>query len=621
MQLSADRPTLDSYFERLAALVANPKTHFYLDTSFLIWLTSISGSARKNFIDWLEKSGMKRFHVPGWASHEYHRHHVLGTPVSNLTSAVSGLNKSLHTAYEKLTPAFYGGDLSEFEEARRIGIRKSFADVLRLNEEAKRWAADGQKQNSDEVIDLINKLSTNAGDFFGYFESIGGLQASRYSGRVPPGFQDKAKRDTEEIGGNRAGDLVFWKEILDHAGRLNRFRLKPINVIVITNDGKNDWTAGGGTTEAIKGDHILKPFQKTLDPCPEIHPTLAHEAKAVARVAELMLVNSVYLGAWFIRTKTARAFADAAVTIPLDNKQFSLAKHYLGQQANTVLASKESASTYEEPPTPPTPDTNAHLVQSAVLIPTATQLTGTFFENDKGQYILEATNALHQIVNAALSQQPTHAIVNQSFLATLSWPAQTWLGRRLYEHGLAGDTLAKARLTDLIASLSTLPLHVATAIYGGMLYAMYFDNDDSLRASLKTPFLASLLSHQTAAFAKNGIEGVSGLIEGSQQKLLYLPNPMATHVSCQLETSRIPNGKRLKSIVLNDVQILDKSCGIRELTIAAHVDTSVAVNTSDVISIACYVYGVPFELVDIESESNVNVEIVETDGFNDPREI
>jgi hypothetical protein len=79
------------------------------------------------------------------------------------------------------------------------------------------------------------------------------LERNRYSGRVPPGFKDKRKREKkledaksdivhDLSGSNRYGDLMFWREVLEHASADAAIS----GIIIISNDAKNDWQMGGG---------------------------------------------------------------------------------------------------------------------------------------------------------------------------------------------------------------------------------------------------------------------------------------------------------------------------------------------------------------------------------------
>ena len=70
--------------QRLAILINAPTTHIYIDTSFLMWMTKIGRSSRQELIGWFQQYCTGRVHVPVWAAHEYLKHYVAGTIVTDL---------------------------------------------------------------------------------------------------------------------------------------------------------------------------------------------------------------------------------------------------------------------------------------------------------------------------------------------------------------------------------------------------------------------------------------------------------------------------------------------------------------------------------------------------------
>src|SRR3546814_9102643 len=56
------------------------------------------------------------------------------------------------------------------------------------------------------------------------------------SSDLPPGFLDKGKADKQRAADNRYGDLIIWREILDHVRTLESG-----SVVLLTNDNKQDW--------------------------------------------------------------------------------------------------------------------------------------------------------------------------------------------------------------------------------------------------------------------------------------------------------------------------------------------------------------------------------------------
>lgn len=80
--------------------------------------------------------------------------------------------------------------------------------------------------------DLSNYFSGKVGDEYAQseLEKIYNEGKNRYDKKIPPGYEDRTKN-----GDSQFGDLVLWKQSLDHAKKVN----KPI--IFITDEKKEDW--------------------------------------------------------------------------------------------------------------------------------------------------------------------------------------------------------------------------------------------------------------------------------------------------------------------------------------------------------------------------------------------
>ena len=65
-------------------------------------------------------------------------------------------------------------------------------------------------------------------------------------------------------------------------------------LVVVTNDRKNDWYMGG--SKEIDIDPELRSLKKDWKPVPRPHPMLAMEAKLVAEVGQVELLDSRLFG-------------------------------------------------------------------------------------------------------------------------------------------------------------------------------------------------------------------------------------------------------------------------------------------------------------------------------------
>jgi hypothetical protein len=220
-------PTLTEFIREIEEALQSEATHVYIDTSFLIWLTMLGKTARSEFISWMDKIGRTRFHVPVWASHEFLRHHTKKLIEESLTKAANKLTDLADTSYSYLRPFLdepLGGDPRRPEKVRSEA-REILTQVKILAQRVSRWSGQHYSEHFIEVANLINEIGLRNAVIFDSMSEIDIQEKNRYSGRIPPGFQDRRKKeqfDQEEdgeavVGSNRFGDLMLWREILHHA--------------------------------------------------------------------------------------------------------------------------------------------------------------------------------------------------------------------------------------------------------------------------------------------------------------------------------------------------------------------------------------------------------------------
>lgn len=137
-------------------------------------------------------------------------------------------------------------------------VSEFFESLVNKVEEKEKNHPDLFKEE-DKILSKISDLfNGKVGDEFSEekLEQIYQEGEKRYKKEIPPGFED-AK---DKKGRRKFGDLVIWKEILEHA---KNERVK--SVIFITDDGKEDWwkIASGRTI----GPHptLIKEFKDETD--------------------------------------------------------------------------------------------------------------------------------------------------------------------------------------------------------------------------------------------------------------------------------------------------------------------------------------------------------------------
>lgn len=312
MHLPAKAEGSVEFIQRARDLIEAPTTSLYVDTSFLMWLTKIGPVSRDEFFQWISATCPKRVHVPTWAAHEYFQHHIADTIPLELHDRVRQLEAVGANTYEFLRP-FMDRPLDpggQAIDAFRTDVRSTLTTLMTIARTMDAWR-DNYDEHAAAVIAFINECPPCETNVFEYMGSIGVIAGSRFTGRIPPGFQDrnKGKRHTPpseptgghtETGDNKWGDLVFWKEILDHA-RGAKYRA----AVILSNDRKNDWYfRASSPPEARPGTRNF------LRPLPAPHPMLEHEARS-AGIADVLLLDSPYLAEVMSRGGPSRSsFAD-----------------------------------------------------------------------------------------------------------------------------------------------------------------------------------------------------------------------------------------------------------------------------------------------------------------------
>lgn len=175
-----------------------------------------------------------RLWLPHQVALEYHENYpgveaaILSAPRDSgelLEGAVAKLQQGLAEKRHPYLQASLFAEIEKFKKAtKRLIERKEIHD------------ADFVRRRIHHVQDFIDREFVTVGAPYDdkRLQEIYADGEMRFKRNVPPAFKDKGK-DKDETGNRKYGDLVLWKQILDHAQQTKR------PVIFITNDSKEDW--------------------------------------------------------------------------------------------------------------------------------------------------------------------------------------------------------------------------------------------------------------------------------------------------------------------------------------------------------------------------------------------
>jgi len=615
--------TSAEYKARIGGLLARPGTHVYVDTSFLMWATKIGPASREELLKWLRDDLGDRVHVPTWAGHEYLRHHVAGTIVTELDEKAEQLSQVIGGTFNYFRPFLDDPALpaSDGSAALRTGTRDAINTLERLVRAAKDWRRS-YTTHASAIIEFINERAMDVGSLYDDFEMISDEGAARYEGRVPPGFKDKGKKGTSEhgadegealAGANRYGDLIFWKEILEHAGSG-----RADAIIILTNDRKNDWRMGGQSNSAIEAEMLA--LRKSWRPVPRIHPMLALEASTMG-INDVSLIDSQYLAAYLrdIDAKRVGAFADVAIVpdppapqTEAERREATLAAHVAEKEAegrDKATAQLQNAA-----------EAGLRFPDDAAVKVTLLAMRKALLESrgepdERGASILERVRAdvePVELFSDALTAD-TIAGMSERDLAKMT--------RALHERILSGEPGYTDALVDLIGLLGELPPATAAALTLGLVASMYLEpGAGTSRIPPRSPASSMLLELMTRDWALNVVKAITARLTANARIPLWIPDAAESAIPCifDIETETvIPD--ELRSMKINGVELLIAAQNDERYRLRSLFDSDM-VPSSELLDRVASLYIVPRQCLS-EDETSAPFALTDTIGFRPPDQV
>ena len=579
---------------RIASLVQCEKTHIYIDTSFLMWMTKIGSASRKELTDWLKQNCSGRVHVPIWSAHEYLKHHVSRSITQELAVRTKEVQGIVGRSYAYFRPfldsAFDEGDPAEF----RAEARRALEAVREVADKIGRWKKSYER-NALDVISFINQLVVERTSIYNEFENIEQLGHGRYMGLVPPGYRDRSKerrgRTSQEpdisdtAGTNVYGDLIFWKEILCHAGEMDAGAM-----VVITNDRKNDWYMGGGDNRGL--DETLRKLKTEWKPVPRPHPMLVTEARVVAKVPRLELLDSAYLAAVLrdVAEQDVRAFVDVAIVPDVEVAS--------GDPDSERPGEREDVDVSSEHPIGLSP------VAGFVFPSTARILNGLgHFRKALLASRKKADDVTEKILLSWRTGEQGDEAGKQELVAEavndFSHTELAILARELHDRVIDGVAGYQEALVDLVLRLDELPQNTAAALYLGLLSSMYMsrkENDSHVPPS--SPVAKLMLARQSKSYALNGVRVVSKRLKENECQPLYVPSVECPLVPAELDVEPEASASdQLRSLVIAGTEVLVAAQADEELRLSVLFGNHHSVDGDRIVRKACELFVIPYDQV------------------------
>jgi PIN like domain len=610
----------DAFKSRLLKLIRDERTHIYVDTSFLMWMTKIGSQSRQQLLAWLRANCDGRVHVPIWAAHEYLKHHVAGTIVAELSEKTDEVAALVGETYSYFRPFIdeVQGKGAEEPSTIRSATRSALNALDRLATITRQWHKSYQRHSS-EVIAFINANTPASTPVYDYFLDLPDLGAGRFVGSIPPGFQDRRKKgaggsskgeNNEALAdSNRFGDLVFWRELLDHARGA-----KARAIVVLTNDRKNDWHLG--RSDIIRIEPSLLALKKSWKPVPRPHPMLVMEARLVAQSDELELLDVPYLAAVLrdVAEEDLRSFVDVAV-IPdgpeHENEKERRAK--LIKERREADDAKAAADATEEGflfPDAPGVVTKPVALKRALL--------------ESRQPVAEPSAMLLDEWRATVeAQNPITASLTQAKLDGLDHRVLVRLARDLHDRVLHEEPGYVEALADLVSILDLLPPNTASCFYLGFLSSMYLEREtNTSRLPPRSPVAQQLFERQSAVYAANAIKVLAQRLKDNDFRPVYIPNVDRAPVVVNLDTeANTPGLDELRSLRVGDVELLTAAQADGNLRLSALFEAGKPVEGTAIVQKACELFAIPSGQVDRAEAFALNYSLTDTIGFKRPVDV
>lgn len=221
-----------------------------LDTNALLNILRYSASTRDQLLDLLDKQ-KEQIWIPYQVGLEFHRNRR--KMPGELTSAFAGVQTALEEAEQSIGVALNALGRHAKQEAGDLGAAfdkhaKKLKKKLRRASRTHTVAVTSDEAQAATFTRISELYDGRVGEPYDEekLQALFKEGATRYAKQIPPGYKDEAEKQDDR----KYGDLVLWRQILDHA----TVHKKPL--LFVTDDNKEDWWE--------------RPSGKTVGPRPEL---------------------------------------------------------------------------------------------------------------------------------------------------------------------------------------------------------------------------------------------------------------------------------------------------------------------------------------------------------------
>lgn len=582
-----------------------------------MWITKIGSDSRNEFFNWLSQNCADRIHVPIWTAHEYLRHHVAGTITSELNNKASEITNIVGRTYQYFRPFIdepYGSGADDPAQIRASTLG-ALNTLQRLVNKLRQWNKSYRKHATD-VISFINAAALDNTTVYAQLSNVAKVAEGRFVGSVPPGFHDQGKgskssesTSRDPVSTNRYGDLILWEEILLHAKHH-----KTQTLIVLTNDRKNDWYMGGDETPDI--DLSLRSLRTSWRPVPRPHPMLATEAKLIANVHQLELLDSVYLAVVLrgISTDKLGKFVDVALVpdspgfeTENDSRARLLAEREAADQMRSESYRTQKGYLFSDP---------SSVLNSGSKFRRALRDSRSPIEPNSGQLLQQWKNSVEQ--KESLSEA-----LSSEWIADFDHKAIAHAAREMHDRALVNEPGYERLLGEFMSILDMLPLNTSASFYLGLLASMYLiRKTNASRLPPQSPVAQLLFSRQSKDYATNAIFAVVKRLSDNNFAPMYLPNTDSPQIDVTLDVETdYSDPHHLTSLRVGEIELLAPAQSHGSLRLRSIFDNQNKVAQEPLMKKASELFCLPFEQMRYRNPFEHEYTLSETIGFKRPMDL
>ncbi|SDA53955.1 MULTISPECIES: PIN domain-containing protein [unclassified Janthinobacterium] len=204
----------------------------FLDTNILIWSFGLNELASEAWQKWLS-SLRERLVIPAWVVHEYNQH----TDKPEIVNPYKTLSRKLQVDLNELSDcasrALDDSAAIELGFSSKAELEQGLSNAAALSLRVAKAVSRSDRGHRTDLLKFYESLLDERGHPANIHElslEVDREFMARSSLKLSPGGEDSDKSE------NRCGDLIIWKEILQHCVDAKQGR-----ALFVSNDVKRDW--------------------------------------------------------------------------------------------------------------------------------------------------------------------------------------------------------------------------------------------------------------------------------------------------------------------------------------------------------------------------------------------